>query len=65
MARVMVTDAIQDHRNFSLIITDTDEFKAINDKYGHPVGDEVICALANRCNQKARKVDFPWTIWRR
>lgn len=58
MARVMVTDAIQDHRNFSLIITDTDEFKAINDKYGHPVGDEVICALANRCNQKARKVDF-------
>jgi diguanylate cyclase (GGDEF)-like protein len=32
----------------ALIILDIDFFKRINDEYGHPVGDKVICELVQR-----------------
>ena len=36
-----------DH-NFSLIFIDLDNFKAVNDHYGHDMGDDVLVALAKR-----------------
>lgn len=43
---------------FSLCVVDLNDFKPINDKYGHHVGDEVIREVAQRIRDEIRKVDF-------
>ncbi len=42
--------------NLALILFDCDHFKAINDTYGHNVGDSVIQAIAH-CLQQALRAD--------
>jgi len=51
-------DAVQDRRldNVALLLFDCDHFKAINDTYGHNVGDDVIQAIA-QCLQRALRAD--------
>lgn len=38
----------------TLILLDIDDFKCINDTYGHPTGDKVIKQLADLCQQNIR-----------
>jgi len=44
--REWVGSAARDRTPFVLAMVDLDDFKRINDTYGHPVGDRVIVALA-------------------
>jgi diguanylate cyclase len=44
-------------RLFSLAMLDIDHFKAINDHYGHAVGDEVMQSLARQMPQALRSTD--------
>ena len=42
----------------SLVMVDVDFFKKINDRYGHPVGDEVLQQMAQKLSAGVRTVDI-------
>ncbi len=44
-------------KKVSLLLTDIDHFKCVNDTYGHPVGDRVLRGVARILQKEARTTD--------
>ena len=45
-------------RRFAVMVLDLDHFKAINDRHGHAIGDEVLKQVAHRLKDNLRAVDL-------
>lgn len=49
--------SVRYHSHFSLAILDVDDFKKINDTYGHECGDEVLIEVASMLKSASRATD--------
>ncbi|MFN4311346.1 MAG: diguanylate cyclase [Ferrovibrio sp.] len=53
-----VRDASRLAQPMAAIMVDIDHFKAINDEFGHPAGDRVLCGVANAIRASLRSSDI-------
>ena len=54
----LVQDASSRGKPLSLLVCDIDYFKAINDNFGHDVGDDVLREFATRVRKSIRGIDL-------
>jgi diguanylate cyclase (GGDEF)-like protein len=57
--RVEVRRADRTGEQLALLLVDIDDFKALNDRHGHAVGDQVLRQVGSRLNETVREADLP------
>ncbi len=58
-AEKLMARRIQAGRPFCIILFDLDNFKQVNDRHGHHVGDHILKAFSNRLASQFRRDDVP------
>ncbi|MEI7036919.1 tetratricopeptide repeat-containing diguanylate cyclase [Fulvimonas yonginensis] len=58
LARQALAEARAQGAPLSVVVLDVDHFKAVNDAFGHAVGDQVLVRVAQACRQVLRPQDM-------
>ena len=61
-ARMLKKEQVNHQQPYGLILFDVDHLKAINDRYGHPAGDEAIRRVALAARLHVRKSDIVYRL---
>jgi two-component system, cell cycle response regulator len=54
----MIAEAANTGHPFAVMLLDLDRFKAVNDTYGHIVGDDVLIEAGKRLGENLREIDL-------
>ena len=57
LAKKEIAQAKREDSNLVVIIMDIDDFKAVNDEYGHVAGDQVLTEFSQRLKDNLREYD--------
>lgn len=58
MYRKIYQESKEGNRDFSVLMVDLDNFKKVNDSYGHQMGDKILKQVAHRIKSNVRKDDI-------
>lgn len=58
LAHFSLAKAKRENEKHAVLFIDIDGFKAVNDQYGHHIGDELLKSIAKRLNQCVRESDI-------
>ena len=56
--KTVFAEAVQENKSLSILLTDIDFFKPVNDTYGHDAGDLVLKQFAQRLRSNTRNIDL-------
>ncbi len=54
----LIPQVNRDNKNIALLMLDMDHFKAVNDEYGHDIGDKVLKELSRILQESVRESDI-------
>lgn len=55
--KVAIAEAARYGWHVAVLFMDLDDFKQVNDSYGHAIGDQLLIAIAGRISKEVREID--------